>query len=81
MTINGALIKSILEKLNAVYPDHIEYNRDILPEHKDRQEIKRHIAYCEGKGWITFREVTAKVVHDYMFIRITAEGIDYLSTL
>ncbi len=80
MAINNALIKSILEKLNEVYPDHIEYDRNILPEHEDRQEIKRHIAYCEGKGWITFREVTARKVHDYMFIKITAEGIDYLST-
>lgn len=80
MAINTALIKSILEKLNEVYPEHIEYDRNILPEHEDRQEIKRHIAYCEGKGWLTFKEVTARDVHEYWNIKITAEGIDYLST-
>lgn len=81
MTINTALIKSILEKLDEVYPNHIEYDRNILPEHEDRQEIKKHIAYCEGEGWIVFKEVTARGVHDYMFIKITTEGIKYLSTL
>ena len=81
MANNVGLIKSILEKLNEVYPNHIEYDRNILPEHGDRQEIKRNIAYCEGKRWITFKEVKAQKVHDYMFIKITAEGIDYLSTL
>jgi len=81
MAINNALIKSILEKLNEVYPEYIEYDRDVLPEHEDRQEIKKHIAYCEGKGWVTFREVTARGTHGYMFIKIRAEGIDYLSTL
>lgn len=81
MAINNALIKSILEKLNEVYPEHIEYDRNILPEHEDRREIKIHIAYCKDKGWITLREVTARGAHGYMFIKITAEGIDYLSTL
>lgn len=81
MAINNTIIKAILERLDEVYPEHIEYDRDVLPEHENRQEIKRHIAFCEGEAWITFKEVTARGSHDYMFIKITSEGIKYLSTL
>lgn len=80
MAINDTIIKDILDRLDEVYPEHIEYDRDILPEYENRQEIKKHIAYCEGEGWIVFKEVTARSVHDYMFIKITTEGIKYLST-
>jgi hypothetical protein len=76
---NNDLIIQILEHLGEVYPRRIFHEDDILPDYKDRGEIKRYVAYCKGDGKIECEE-------DWMLdgslyiknIRITNKGIDYL---
>lgn len=76
---DDSLFIQILEQLSKVYPERLWNDAQILPDYKDREEIKKHLAYCQGDGRITFKEVwMSDRTLNIQDIRITNNGIDYL---
>jgi hypothetical protein len=79
MKFDDSLFIQILEQLSKVYPQRFSNDGQILPDYKDHEEIKRHLAYCQGDGRITFKEVwMSDGTLNIQDIRITNNGIDYL---
>ncbi len=83
MDPNNPLIKQMLNQLNEKYHQPIGDDSLVLPDHKDRDEIKDCIQYCIDKEWIHVANVTIQRDgnHLYFRIKLTPEGLDHLYTI
>jgi len=50
------LIARIMKQLEEISPDSARWIGDILPDHKDREEVWNHLIYMRDIDTITLRE-------------------------
>ncbi len=85
MLINEKLVVSILEQLEAKYPQPVEDEEYILQDHKNREEILDHLHLCYKKEWIESQALKQVDQSDlpvgYYKISITEFGKTYLNSL
>ena len=84
MPLNDELIKKILTKLNEIYPGKIEKFETLMEEilgYDDWEEVSLHLLHLESSGYVEFIDVTSKDGKDYLDIKLTPHGVEYLKSL
>jgi predicted nucleotide-binding protein/DNA-binding PadR family transcriptional regulator len=81
MEYDDDLIRSILEALEKVEPDHVEHHSKILPDYEDQEKVRKHVLHCRNEGWVEFKDVSTRDNFQYMFVRIIKPGREYLKKL
>ena len=83
--LQNDIVKQILQQLSEIYPGALDDNEKLfVSKSLERKVVIQHLSYCIEKSWIAAvpgarnPDMSPK---EYLGIKITAPGLDYLSTL
>lgn len=78
--IDEGLVIQVLSFLGKIYPSSILSLKGVLPGHKNRKDIQKHVAYCFEMGLIEayIRAKDTEGTPVYKDIKLHAKGIQYL---
>lgn len=78
--IDDNMVIQLLSFLGEIYPSTVYELKHVLPGHKNRQEIQKHVAYCFEMGLIDayIRGKDTNHAPIYRDIKLHAKGIQHL---